>query len=146
MTESILKIGQLAKELGTTTKTLRFYEEIGLLTSSIRSDAGYRLYNGKALSEARVLIGLRRLGLSIDEMQRLCSSKPDGPMRKQLLSILDEKVRDVDISLSVLQGKRDDMEARFQALMSTPSDRPDDCVCDALLIPCDCVPKAGADG
>ena len=138
MTGSLLKIGQLAKELGTTTKTLRFYEEIGLLGTSTRSNAGYRLYNADALSEARVLMGLRRLGLSIDEMKTLCACKPDGPMRKQLLSIMDEKIRDMDISLSVLQGKRDDMEARYQALVSTPSDRPDACVCDALLMPCNC--------
>ena len=138
MTESFLKIGQLAKELGTTTKTLRFYEEIGLLSTSMRSDAGYRLYNKSALSEARVLIGLRRLGLSIDEMKTLCAYNPDGLIRKQLLSILDEKIRDMDISLSVLQGKKDDMEARYQALVSTPRDRPDDCVCDALLMPCNC--------
>ena len=138
MTESVLKIGQLAKELGTTTKTLRFYEEIGLLSTSMRSNAGYRLYNADALSEARILLGLRRLGLSIDELKTLFASKPDGLMRKQLISIMDEKILDMDISLGVLQGRRDDMEARYQALLSTPSDRPDACVCDALLLLCKC--------
>jgi len=51
---------------------------------------------------------------------------------------MDEKLCDTDENLVVLQGRRDDLAARHQALLSTPRDRPTDCICDALLSPCTC--------
>lgn len=47
-----IRIGQLAKLLGTTTKTLRFYEDIGLLKSAQRSGSGYRLYDRTGVDQA----------------------------------------------------------------------------------------------
>lgn len=138
MPEKLIRIGQLANELGTTTKTLRFYEEIGLLQKSMRSQSGYRLYDRKDVSNARLLIGLRRLGLRIDELKVLCSATKGDSLRQRLLALMDEKIREMDLSLGVLQGRRDDLAARQQALLLTPRGRPADCVCDALLTPCSC--------
>jgi len=138
MPKKLLRIGQLANELGTTTKTLRFYEEIGLLQKSTRSPSGYRLYNRKAAADARLLIGLRRLGLSIDELKVFCSTTNGDSLRQRLLALMDEKIREMDLSLGVLQGRRDDLAARQQALILTPRGRPANCVCDALLTPCTC--------
>lgn len=147
MPEILLRIGQLANELGTTTKTLRFYEEIGLLHKSKRSQSGYRLYDQEAVSHARLLIGLRRLGLSIDELNVFCSAANGDSLRQRLLALMDEKIREMDLSLGVLQGRRDDLAARQQALLLTPRGRPADCVCDALLTPCTCglVPDKNSD-
>ena len=78
MTQNGMRIGQLADALGTTTKTLRFYERIGLLRPAVRSDAGYRLYDRTAMDRARLVIGLRRLEFSIDELQELL--RADGKM------------------------------------------------------------------
>lgn len=144
--EKFLRIGQLANELGTTTKTLRFYEEIGLLQKSTRSQSGYRLYDRKAVTNAHLLISLRRMGLSIDELKVFCSATNGDTLRQRLLALMDEKIRDMDMSLGVLQGRRDDLAARQQALLLTPRGRPADCVCDALLTPCSCgqsVDKSG---
>ena len=52
MTQDGMRIGQLAAALGTTTKTLRFYERIGLLRQAARSDSGYRLYDRAAMDRA----------------------------------------------------------------------------------------------
>ena len=136
--EEFLRIGQLANELGTTTKTLRFYEQIGLLQRSARSRSGYRQYNQKAVTHARLLIDLRRMGLSIDELKIFCSATNGDSLRQRLQALMDEKIRDMDLSLGVLQGRRDDLAARQQALLLTPRGRPADCVCDALLTPCTC--------
>ena len=138
MPEKLLRIGQLAAELGTTTKTLRFYEKIGLLGEAERSQSGYRLYDRLAIANAHMVLGLRRLGLSIDELKELCAQETGRSTRQRLLALMDEKIRDTDINLSVLQGRRDDLAARHQALLLTPRGRPPDCVCDALFTPCNC--------
>lgn len=144
MTQDGMRIGQLAAALGTTTKTLRFYERIGLLRQAARSDSGYRLYDRAAMDRARLVIGLRRLELSIDELQDLL--RDDGKMttRQRLLTLMDEKLREMFLQLGILQGRCDDLAARHEALLSTPRDRPADCICDAMLRTCTCAQAAPA--
>ena len=134
----LLRIGELAESLQTTTKTIRFYESKGLLREVKRTESGYRLYGKRAVSQVKRVLGLRRLGLSIDELQAMLRTKGKPALRKHLLGLMDEKLRQQDLELSLLQGRRDDLAARHQALLSTPRDRPADCICDAMLIACTC--------
>ncbi len=139
MTQEKLRIGKIAKLLGTTTKTLRFYEDIGLLEPAVRSDAGYRLYDVKATSHIRLVLHLRKLGFTINDLKKIFVKYNKQSFRQQVLSLMDEKLRDSDENLVILQGRRDDLAARHQALLSTPRNRPSECICDALLSPCTCV-------
>ena len=138
MAHNGMRIGQLAKVLGTTTKTLRFYESIGLLKPTLRSESGYRLYDRAGVDRARLVIGLRRLDLSIQELQDLLLEDHKMTLRQRLLALMDEKLREVYLQLSVLQGRCDDLSARHEALLSTPRDRAPECICDALFRPCGC--------
>ncbi len=135
---NLLRIGELAGQLGTTTKTLRFYERIGLIESPSRNQSGYRLYASEGIHNAQLVINLRRLGLSIEELQQLMSEEEESSLRKRLSSILDQKLFALDQELGVLQGKREDLAARLQALLTVPPNRPANCVCDALLTDCQC--------
>ena len=143
MEQKGVRIGQLATLLGTTTKTLRFYESIGLLKPAARSESGYRLYDRSAVDRARLVIGLRRLELTVTELQDLVREDQDMTPRQRLLSLMDEKLRETYLQLSVLQGRCDDLTARHEALLCTPRDRPAACICDALFAPCQCM-KASA--
>lgn len=138
-----MRIGALAKLLGTTTKTLRYYEQVGLLKPVQRSASAYRLYDERAVDTARFVIGLRHLQLTIHELQDLLTADGRSTRRQRLLALMDERLRNMELELSVLQGRKDDLAARHAALLATPRKRPPDCVCDALLQPCACVP-AGA--
>ncbi len=133
-----MRIGQMAAALGTTTKTLRFYERIGLLHTAARSESGYRLYDRAAMDRARLVIGLRRLDFSIDELQELLRDHGKMTTRQRMLSLMDEKLRDMYLQLGILQGRCDDLSARHEALLSAPRDRPPDCICDAMLRACTC--------
>lgn len=133
-----IRIGELARILQTTTKTIRFYESKGLLVAPARSEAGYRLYGVDSVAAAREVIGLRRLGLTINELKALVDGDRATSRRQRLLATLDEKLRERELELGVLQGQRDDLAARYESLLMTPADRPADCVCDALLMPCAC--------
>lgn len=137
MTNS-LRIGKLATILGTTTKTLRFYEDIGLLEGVTRTESSYRMYSSEAAKQARLVVGLRRLGLSINDLKSLFNSSNGQQLRRSMLGILDEKLFNLDRDLSILQGQREDLAARQQALLLTPRDRPQECICAALLIQCSC--------
>lgn len=69
----LMKIGELAKRTGLTVRALHHYDEIGLLVPSIRSDAGYRLYNRLDVARLYRIQALRRLDLSLEEIQEILS-------------------------------------------------------------------------
>ena len=138
-----LRIGELAQLLGTSTKTLRFYEQIGLLAPAQRSDSAYRLYDAADVENARLVIGLRHLELTIPELQQVLRNDDGTTRRQRLLALMDERLRRMELELSVQQGRFDDLTARHAALLATPRTRPPGCVCDALLRPCTCAPAKG---
>jgi DNA-binding transcriptional MerR regulator len=137
----MLRIGQLARALDTTPKTIRFYERQGLLARPDRTSAGYRVYDDAAVARARQVIGLRKLGLSIEEVRALLRARDGTTLRQRLLALLDDKLREMDVALGVLQGRREDLAARHLGLLAVPRERSADCICAALLLPCTCAQR-----
>src|SRR5947207_10898136 len=64
------RVGELAAAAGLTVRTLHYYEEIGLLVASGRSDAGHRLYADADVERLYRICLLRRLGLPLVEIGR----------------------------------------------------------------------------
>ncbi len=137
--EGASRIGELAESLKTTTKTLRHYEKMGLIEPSGRTQSGYRVYDSNDKRRARIIVGLRSIGLSIPAIRELLQHNDQSQtVRQRLLGHLDEKLSEFDETLGVLQGRRDDLSARIMSLFDTPEDRNEDCICNALLKQCDC--------
>ena len=67
-----LKIQEVASELGLTTRSIRYYEELGLLSPAARSDGSYRLYDASDVERLRFIKGLRDdAGFSLAEISQL---------------------------------------------------------------------------
>ena len=134
-------IGALAKSLDVTPKTLRHYERIGLVPRAERQRNGYRTYSTDAVRRARLVVGLRALGLSLDASRGLLVD--DGQsLRQKLLGLIEQQLADHALQIAILQGRHDDLEARYHALLSQPRPLAPDCICAALMRPCDCRPAA----
>ena len=75
--ERLLRIGEVAELTGTTPRTIRYYEEIGLLPeASDRVSGKRRLYSEADVDQLRELIRLRDLlGLSLDDLKRLAEAE-----------------------------------------------------------------------
>ena len=73
-----MKIGELAKTLGTTPEAVRFYEREGLLPGPARQASGYRDYGLAEADRLRLLLGLRQLDLPLNEAARLATLCADG--------------------------------------------------------------------
>jgi len=67
----LLKIGDFARLAGTNLRTLRYYEEIGLLTPASRSEGGFRYYRPNDLNRVRLIQNLQGLGLVLDDIREL---------------------------------------------------------------------------
>lgn len=72
-----MNIGQASKSTGLPAKTIRYYEEIGLV-HPLRADNGYRNYDEKNLHELNFLQRSRSLGFSIDECRQLLALYQDS--------------------------------------------------------------------
>lgn len=73
-----MRIGDLATQTGVTTKTIRYYESIGLLPAPPRTDAGYRDYNHQATERLRFIRDAQATGLSLNEIQSILELKDSG--------------------------------------------------------------------
>ncbi len=131
-------IGELAASLGVTPKTLRLYEQRGLIPPAARSANGYRFYGEDAVRRARLIVGLRAMGLSLAVIREMIGNSARGKFRRELAGLLSERIRQLSEEIAVRQGHMDELEARYLALIETPRDAPGDCICRALNQECRC--------
>ena len=73
-----LRIGEVARLVGVTTKTVRHYEKVGLLQQTDRSDAGYRLYTADDLLRVHRIKQLRSLGLPLQRIKEVLGGSGSG--------------------------------------------------------------------
>jgi DNA-binding transcriptional MerR regulator len=98
-----LTVGQVAEQLDLTVRTLHHYDEIGLLTPSERSPAGYRLYTPDDLARLQHVVVYRRLGFTLEEVALLLEHPESVAqhLRRQraaVMSRLDE-MRDLVVAI-----------------------------------------------
>ena len=69
--ETFTSIGEIAKKLDMSQRTIRYYEEIGLLNSIKRVEAGRRVYTDMDLRRLKLIKRLKIMGMTLSEMQEL---------------------------------------------------------------------------
>lgn len=98
-----MKIGELASRSGLPVKTLRYYEEIGLLPAVGRSTGGYRLFAEDSLRRLEFIRRLKTLGLSLGDIQGCLAihdagQLPCGDIHEQIqrqIDLVDERLREL---------------------------------------------------
>ena len=102
-----LKIGELAKRTGFSTKAIRYYELVGLLEEPARSESGYRLYAESDAERLDFIEKAKRLGFSLEEIRDilLLSEQQERPC-VHVLALIDQKLERVDDVLRDLRTFR----------------------------------------
>ena len=119
-----LRIGEVAKRVGTTPRTVRYYEEIGILPSGGGREAGrHRLYGERDVQRLTDALRLKELlGVSLDELKELLEaqdaraalreewhqSEPGTERRREMLT---ESLRLIDRQLALVRRRRDEIAA-----------------------------------
>jgi DNA-binding transcriptional MerR regulator len=121
-----LPIGALARQAGVSTRTVRYYEEIGLLRTARRYAGGRRVFEGDALERLRFIGRLKRLGFSLEEIGELNEVFAlhrstgamlrvlDGKLGQHLVS-LEEQLRELGRLDHELRAYRDHVRRRLPA-------------------------------
>lgn len=84
--DGLLKIGDFARLAGTNLRTLRYYEEIGLLAPAARSQGGFRYYRDTDLNRLNMVRDLQELGLHLDRIRELMSTRAELGSRAGFLA------------------------------------------------------------
>ena len=125
MTQTVerLRIGEVARRLGVTTRTIRYYEEIGLLGRGDREAGQHRSYGEQEVDRLRDALRLKSLlGLSLEELGELLEAEearaarreewehadPDPARRRE---ILDEALTYVERQLGRVRRRREEIDA-----------------------------------
>lgn len=107
-----LRIGQVAERLGLNPKTIRYYEEIGLLPPAERSASGYRRYGAQDVERLGFIRRAKALGLSLDEIHDIISAQGTAePPCAQVLAMVDNKTREIDERIQELETFRTELDA-----------------------------------
>ena len=109
--DQFVQIGELAKKLGITTRTIRYYEEIGLMGSPERLGGGTRTYSREDVLRLKFILKLKELGISLNEMQELAKNfdinqQTFGKITPKLLEILDAHIGKIDQKIANLASLR----------------------------------------
>jgi DNA-binding transcriptional MerR regulator len=119
-----LRIGEVARRVGTTPRTIRYYEEIGLLPAGGGRAAGqHRLYSDRDVAHLRDALRLKELlGVSLDELRELLSAEgaraalreewhhgEPGTARRH--EILAEALHHIDRQLELVRRRREEIAA-----------------------------------
>ena len=118
-----MRIGEVAEAVGTTSRTIRYYEEIGLLGSAGERESGkHRTYTEQDVERLRDALRLRDLlGLSLDELRELLEAQDaraalrdewhrGDPAPERRAAILKESARHLDRQLELVARRREQIE------------------------------------
>ncbi|GIO15157.1 MerR family transcriptional regulator [Cohnella xylanilytica] len=106
------KIGQLAKEAGISIRTLRYYDEQGILTPSYVSEAGYRYYNQEDIMKLHHIATLKQLGFTLEQIRGVVEAE-SGRTRAEQWS------RAIHKQLELLREEKHRLELLERKLLTT---------------------------
>ncbi|MGA5819374.1 MerR family transcriptional regulator [Kitasatospora sp. NPDC094028] len=112
-----MRIGELAERAGTTTRALRYYEQLGLLPAR-RAGNGYRAYDEADLRLLREIRMLRDFGFELEEtrpfVECLRAGHPEGDSCPASLEVYRRKLAELDACIARLEAVRQQVAGQFE--------------------------------
>lgn len=103
-----MNIGTVADRAGVTSKTIRYYESIGLIDPARRTESGYRVYDERDVQTLRFVHRARSLGFSVSEVADLLALWRDrNRASADVKGLARQHLKDIDRKIAGLQGMRD---------------------------------------
>lgn len=128
--EQKYRVGELAEAAGLTIRTIRYYDELGLLRTKEKTAGGQRIYSDADLVYIKRIMELKGLGFSLDEIRKIISKADEdksGEIRRRiLLDGYKEKLQSSQEKVKVLEEHIKELKWHIQQLESA-SDSFQDC-------------------
>lgn len=109
-----MTIGKAALLLNVNPRTLRFYDQIGLVHPSCRSEGGYRLYSPEDIERFKFIIRAKELGLTLEEIRSILSLTGEGlclSVKNRVRKLLALKINEIDSRIRELQVLKEELSS-----------------------------------
>lgn len=131
-----MTIGAMARLTAISEKTIRFYEESGILPPAGRTESGYRLYTSGDVRRLRLIRRARSLGISlrdIKELVHLAFGSSCLSFEHRLMQLIDLRLDDVEREVQALDRQRQSLLSLRETLADTDESlhacKADECEC-----------------
>lgn len=120
--KALFKIGEVANVSGLSVKTIRYYEEIGLLLPTVeRSQTGYRLFNDQIFNRLAFIKRSQALGLTLHEIKEILGVHDGGQLPcGEVKQHLQEKVREISQQIEALETLRSELQGLLSGWEEAP--------------------------
>jgi DNA-binding transcriptional MerR regulator len=106
----MIQIGEVADRVGLSLRTVRYYEEMGLITPQMRSEGGFRLYTDAHVERLALIKRMKPLGFTVQEMCELLEARDAVRERG------DEQARERLAEYSRMAGERcDELRSKLES-------------------------------
>jgi DNA-binding transcriptional MerR regulator len=116
----LLSTGDMARLGGTTLRTVRFYEEEGLITPAARSEGGHRMFSHDELHKLQLVGDLRECGLSLCDIKALFELKARCPSAEdastKLSDLLEQQIDQMQKRIPLLRRLREELASAISVL------------------------------
>ncbi len=127
-----MRIKELERRTGLAAKTIRYYEEVGVLPPPRRLPNGYRDYDEADVERVKFVIGARRLGFTLDDIAEILAMRDrrEAPCRT-VLDMMQHKADEIAQRIQELQRLEQDLRHLHALGLTFPTDDVDgkNCVC-----------------
>ena len=129
-----MRIGELAAQAGISTKAIRYYEQIGILTPPARTASGYRSYDEAALGRLGFVRAAQAVGLTLGEIRQVIAFRDKGQAPCAHVSdLLQRHAADLDRRIRELQQLRGELrQLAGRAGILDPEQCPPERVCHLI--------------
>ncbi|MEE2657380.1 MAG: MerR family transcriptional regulator [Candidatus Latescibacterota bacterium] len=104
-------IGDLAEQAGVSTRTIRYYEELGIVKPAERTSGGFRRYCSDQLRRLQIIQGLKSLGFELEQIRQLFdlrdAAETGGDLARQMVDILTTHQREIDTKVQHYQAMKE---------------------------------------
>jgi DNA-binding transcriptional MerR regulator len=107
-----MRIGELAERAGTSVKTIRYYDRIGVLRPEERNESGYRLYGEDALDRYRFVRAAQAVGLRLGEIREIIALRERGETPCAfVVDLIGRRAAELDARIVELAALRDELRS-----------------------------------
>ena len=129
-----MRIGELADQVGISTKAIRYYEQIGILNPPDRTASGYRSYDEAALGRLGFVRAAQAVGLTLGEIRQVIAFRDQGQAPcAHVTELLQRHAADLDRRIRELQQLRGELrQLAERATTLDPEHCPPEQVCHVI--------------
>ena len=127
-------IGEVARLSGVAAKTLRYYEDIGLIEPPFRDGSGYRDFDGSVLGRLAFIRSAQTIGLTLGEIRGILTLRDDGKAPcGHVLDLLRWRADEVDETIRHLRALKADLDGLVErAVTLDPADCDPERICHLI--------------